>query len=261
MKTAIAIGLLACAAFSGANAAGFDCSKASTNVEKRICANPELDALDTELNQVYKEVAVYPGIKESQRKWVREMRNSSETDALMTMVYQLRIIDLKRFKEEQETIVHPDVTIVKKPATPVEPEVKKNIVNGMEVDEDGFYIVQQWTVSQDYDVAAYEVKSETLEFSHIALVNYFGAYVPMMMGYTGEIEEDMPVYLTVNGRRVAFSVIENEDGDRMLFAPSYAGNEQLVKSLSGGVLVINGEDFDTHGFKESLKMMIENQAL
>lgn len=101
MKNVIAIGLLACAAISGANAAGFDCSKASTNVERRICANPELDALDTELNQVYKKVSHHAQVKESQREWIRDMRNVAGSDDAMVRAYEYRIADIKNFQAEQ----------------------------------------------------------------------------------------------------------------------------------------------------------------
>jgi uncharacterized protein YecT (DUF1311 family) len=39
-----------------AGAASFDCGKASRPLEKLICANPELDAADTRLGDVYKQV-------------------------------------------------------------------------------------------------------------------------------------------------------------------------------------------------------------
>ena len=141
MKTAIAIGLLACAAISGAHAAGFDCSKASTNIERRICANPKLDALDTELNSLYKELrskaAVYPSIKESQVQWIRNERNVAGSEEALIRAYEYRIMDLKNFQAEQKAreevakieatkpAVKPEVKRVEQPK--VDPEVMKEI--------------------------------------------------------------------------------------------------------------------------------------
>lgn len=48
------------------NAAGFDCTKASTSVEKQICANPEISDLDSKLSDVYRKIAGYEGVKQAQ---------------------------------------------------------------------------------------------------------------------------------------------------------------------------------------------------
>ena len=56
--------------------ASFDCTKAKTNVEKMICADPELSALDEKLNQVYKEALTKSNNKnkliQEQREWIKE---------------------------------------------------------------------------------------------------------------------------------------------------------------------------------------------
>lgn len=273
MKNAIALGLLACSLFSGAHAAGFDCAKASTKVEKQICANPELDFLDAQLNSVYKEVSGIDGVKDSQRKWIREMRNTASSDQSMVFAYKYRIDELKKLQNPVVDIpvVQEVVEVVKtvkvvepvkeevQPVTPVEP-VKTIAANGLEVDSDGFYIVKKWTVSPDYDVMAFEVDDTKHEFTHVVMVNYFGNWIPAIMNYSGEIEEELPVYITVNGKRLAFMVLESE-GEFLLIAPNRPANDHLVKSLKSNTAVIDGVTYDTTGYVDALKMMLNNQAL
>ena len=43
-------------AYSSASAASFDCAKARRPIEKLICNNPELDAADTRMGEVFKQV-------------------------------------------------------------------------------------------------------------------------------------------------------------------------------------------------------------
>ncbi len=46
---------IACLLTSGATAASFDCDKASSDIEKMICADSELSALDSELLSIYQQ--------------------------------------------------------------------------------------------------------------------------------------------------------------------------------------------------------------
>lgn len=62
-----------------AQAASFDCARAGTSIEKMICADPELSALDGTLALHYKkalEASRSPTVlREQQRLWLREVRN------------------------------------------------------------------------------------------------------------------------------------------------------------------------------------------
>ncbi len=79
-------------------AASFDCSKATTRVEKLICENPSLAQQDTELGQLYKAVfeqSRLPGnIKNAQRQWLKERNRCSSVDCL-TDQYQQRQASLR----------------------------------------------------------------------------------------------------------------------------------------------------------------------
>lgn len=73
-----ALALLGLFAASAAQAASFDCNKAKTPLEKTICSDMKLSALDDELNATYKAVAEQSGNKEAIRRWQREWLKSYE---------------------------------------------------------------------------------------------------------------------------------------------------------------------------------------
>lgn len=82
----------------------FDCSKASTVIEKAICRNAELANLDKELFKLYKEAFKAKGnnVKSDQRKWLTERdkncegkKNENVTEILKEL-YNIRINELKK---------------------------------------------------------------------------------------------------------------------------------------------------------------------
>ncbi len=62
-----------------ANAASFDCAKATTLVEKAICADPQLSDRDDALMAAYQHALVEASdanrIKAEQRSWLKSVRN------------------------------------------------------------------------------------------------------------------------------------------------------------------------------------------
>lgn len=60
---------------SSAHAASFDCRAAKSEMEKAICSDPQLSALDEELNAVFKATIDYSpnrsALRDSQREWLR----------------------------------------------------------------------------------------------------------------------------------------------------------------------------------------------
>lgn len=82
--------------------AGFDCSKASSKIEKRICAEPALAALDLQLSQVYadaqSETAGVDGesgeridpLAKEQKIWLKK-RDLCKTNTCIKQAYQKRI--------------------------------------------------------------------------------------------------------------------------------------------------------------------------
>lgn len=80
-----------------AQAASFDCTKASTKVERIICDNPEISKLDEELNTAYKatlqDVKQVDSIKQAQKQWMKE-RNSCSDAACVKRAYEARLSSL-----------------------------------------------------------------------------------------------------------------------------------------------------------------------
>jgi len=76
MKKLLTLMLLLSISLFGAS---FDCAKASSNVEKMICADPELSALDDNLSKVFKEtiqLELYKEeIKKDQKIWQKIVRD------------------------------------------------------------------------------------------------------------------------------------------------------------------------------------------
>ena len=81
-----------------ASAASFDCNKASTAVEREICSNTQLSALDIKLSNLYRSMLNQSSEKElfrsTQRKWLGD-RNKCATDtACLISSYTTRINQL-----------------------------------------------------------------------------------------------------------------------------------------------------------------------
>ena len=81
-----------------AQAASFDCEKASTKVEHMICDDLEISKLDNELNSAYK-AAVQDKqhankVKQAQKQWMKE-RNGCADAACVKGAYEARLASLK----------------------------------------------------------------------------------------------------------------------------------------------------------------------
>ncbi len=79
---------------------GFDCQRARARVEKSLCANPELLALDRRVTQLFALALSHAqdsgDIKRAQRRWLRE-RDACDTDTCMQSRYEERIAALETF--------------------------------------------------------------------------------------------------------------------------------------------------------------------
>jgi uncharacterized protein len=83
---------------SGVHAAGFDCTKASTFVEKAICSDTVLSKLDDLLMNSYKEalanVSNTEKLKSGQRVWLSNTRNKCPDIECLKDAYNKRIADI-----------------------------------------------------------------------------------------------------------------------------------------------------------------------
>ncbi len=96
MKQLIYAAYFLCILFAtGSHAASFDCTKASTLVEKTICSDAKLSELDSQLMQSYKKaLASSPdasGVKSAQREWLSGVRNKCTDAACLNRVYTDRL--------------------------------------------------------------------------------------------------------------------------------------------------------------------------
>lgn len=76
-----------------AHTASFDCKKASTSIERMICANPQLSNLDSQLSVVYEFESSIESVRTGQRAWLVH-RNHCQDEACLTQQYQQRILKL-----------------------------------------------------------------------------------------------------------------------------------------------------------------------
>ncbi|UEP19324.1 LprI domain-containing protein [Klebsiella phage vB_KpnM-VAC36] len=91
MKIILTVVALTIASFS-AQAASFDCSKASSKVEKLICSDALVSELDSSLNKVYSAIEEKP--VEDQRAWIKNVRNKQTSVEGLAYVYASRIEEL-----------------------------------------------------------------------------------------------------------------------------------------------------------------------
>jgi uncharacterized protein len=80
-----------------AHAASFDCAKAGTSVERQICADKKLSAMDDKLDKVYREaLATGPKpelLRSVQRDWLKDTRNVCANRQCLVDAYQSRLDD------------------------------------------------------------------------------------------------------------------------------------------------------------------------
>ena len=98
MRTCTAASILLAFAPIHAHAASFDCMKATSAVERTICANPRLSRLDEELATAFRAmlgtVANPDALRGRQRDWLRE-RDACADDACLERLYTRRVAGLR----------------------------------------------------------------------------------------------------------------------------------------------------------------------
>jgi uncharacterized protein len=96
MVRTLALVLLLAATQAGA---AIDCSRARSNAEKMICSNSRLMAADEQLAYAWKEAirrGVDPqGLIESQRAWLRDVRDACNDVECMLGAYRDRTADIE----------------------------------------------------------------------------------------------------------------------------------------------------------------------
>jgi uncharacterized protein len=108
-RSALALLLVVCA--GGANAASFDCAKASSYAEREICRDGYLSKVDEILSQNYKQAlvaALDPSpLRQSQREWLI-VRDQCTTQNCLDKALGQRIEVLKRYAQAEKTRAYDD---------------------------------------------------------------------------------------------------------------------------------------------------------
>jgi uncharacterized protein len=116
--------LLLCLLSGPAHAAGFNCAKAATQVEKAICADAELSALDSQMSDVYKSALADPktkdAIKNAQRAWIKR-RDACVDNACLKLVYTERMAALGLANPSAPAPVEQKPQAAQAPTTPQAP--------------------------------------------------------------------------------------------------------------------------------------------
>lgn len=104
MKKGWIIWLGAMVLISTAQAASFDCDKAQSKLEKLICMDTGLSALDDALSKVYRETFGLAQNRQKvikgQQRWLKEIRNACHDADCLKKVYQDRIDELAQVTEK-----------------------------------------------------------------------------------------------------------------------------------------------------------------
>ena len=106
MKESLIALLLLCEALLTAHvqAAGFDCSKASSFVEKTVCSDRELSNLDDLLATSYKRAlsksSDLNSLKSQQREWIKQGRDQCKDIACIRAAYSKRLAELNTLQDE-----------------------------------------------------------------------------------------------------------------------------------------------------------------
>ena len=119
-------------------ATSFDCTKASTAIEKNICGNPALELLDDQLADIYHKAlndsSSKDGIKSQQREWIKNIRNKCATEFCISDAYTSRIAQLNEVKPLSEPVeqqVNPAISQeTKKEITPTQVETSATDSSG-----------------------------------------------------------------------------------------------------------------------------------
>jgi uncharacterized protein len=107
MKQIPCVALVWLALVTTVQAASFDCSKATTKVERIVCSDPELSKFDETINAKYKTVLLKTTepdfVRHKQREWLK-MRNSCQDAVCVRFKYRMRIDELTEREKELKDI-------------------------------------------------------------------------------------------------------------------------------------------------------------
>lgn len=112
-KTGLLLAVLPLCMGSNTQAVSFDCTKATTRVERLICDNPELSKLDDELNASYKtalqDEAHAEAIRQAQKQWLKKRNACVDVDCVK-QVYEERFSSLNSISNAPAALMDKEST-------------------------------------------------------------------------------------------------------------------------------------------------------
>ena len=132
-------------------AASFDCTQAKGRIDKLVCSNKDLSTLDEQVSVVYSRnlamASNLPHLKDSQRRWLRDDRNSCTEVSCVMAAYKKRLQELERISGPFAQM--PDSEFVRElcgqlAAAPTREQILQKPVDIIDINYDG----RQDTVNQ-----------------------------------------------------------------------------------------------------------------
>ncbi|HEY9162843.1 MAG TPA: hypothetical protein VIS94_17335 [Desulfomonilia bacterium] len=84
-------------------AAGFNCERASSSIEKMICGNPDLSLMDESMTAAYKKAVAGASdsapLSADQKLWLKNTRNACRDVSCLKKAYQERTAELNKWNE------------------------------------------------------------------------------------------------------------------------------------------------------------------
>ncbi len=166
MNTRIVISLVAISLvwMPYVHSSSFDCAKATTKIEKVICANPKLSELDEKLSALYKKALELSPVpedsKEQQRAWVKGWRDTCKDAACLERAYVSRISDLEKDLKNlpfKPSLEKPLLTL---PARPPEGRIDATIVK-----KEPLELIGRVTADHDSAGAKYGINSAKTNYT------------------------------------------------------------------------------------------------
>ena len=163
MRRVISAASLFLAFSSAAGAAGFDCAKAASAIEKAVCADPALSDLDEYLAHYYSAALEALGdgascLKADQRNWLKTVRNPcGSNSACLSSAYLTRLATLDGLQPGATALKNVDLPSAPVLLAAIPPETDAAASPGTEMMELSGHLVHE---EQDLNNMGYAVEPD-----------------------------------------------------------------------------------------------------
>ncbi|MGE1174216.1 lysozyme inhibitor LprI family protein [Pseudomonas sp. BW7P1] len=217
---------------SFALSASFDCGKASTDVEKKICNSPSLSIMDEKLSEFFKPLKSRRTFQVIESDWLESERNSCESVECLEEAYVHQIQFLS------------PVTIAPRPT---QKDIKLMLGDKAYTQfERSWKVVDlAWLPNEKGTVERFVISAETIS-GMLHVIVFEGHFDPAMVAYRGNLYEyvdrnDRPVLHTIAkdiGFDGALNLGSNDEGKRFagILDGAFYYRQQLSKNQLRGMV-------------------------